>query len=62
MLWTGPRRVDSLSFVQRSLARRVTRQRLSSVELNRFAGGADENPFPPLPTFPIAALIERRHY
>ena len=31
MLWTGPRRVDSLFFVQRLLARRVTRQRLSSV-------------------------------
>jgi hypothetical protein len=31
MLWTGPRRVDSLFFVQRRLARRVTRQRLSSV-------------------------------
>ncbi len=30
MLWTGPRRVGSLSFVQRTLARRVTRQRLSS--------------------------------
>ena len=33
MLWTGPRRVDSLFFVQSPLARRVTRQRLSSVIL-----------------------------
>ena len=31
MLWTGPRRVDSLSSVSCFLARRVTRQRLSSV-------------------------------
>jgi hypothetical protein len=37
MLWTGPRRVDSLFFVQRPLARRVTRHRALSVELNRCA-------------------------
>jgi hypothetical protein len=31
LLWTGPRRVDSLSLVQRPLPRRVTRQRTLSV-------------------------------
>ena len=31
LLWTGPRRVDSLFYFKRSLARRVARHRTSSV-------------------------------
>ena len=62
MLSTGPRRVDSLFLVQCSLARRVTRQRLSSVIRHRLIAMGTLNAVYVRASDPVTAAAVRAAY